>query len=315
MADYTLNFEINNNHLKFLEVSREKEGLCVHSCGFSAYDGLSKTKIYDSIKHSLSSKSPSEKTVTLSVWSPHLIVRRVVMPVMSAAELKSAIRFEFEKHIPFSVDDCFLEHYIIRKLAANARMEVMLIAVKKESVEQRRKKLVESGFGINFVDVHPFALTNAFNHMHSQDRTKNVALVHLSELCRDSKYAFSGPNFVSIVKDGQPFVVRDLGEDSKASDVGAPEDVMGRINSAVKQSIEYFENTAEEGIQKVYISGRAADSEKYIKHLEKTIDLKAESWVFTPQLQFGTPVCRDEFVKSQQDYHVLLGLAIRGLYA
>ena len=311
MSVYTFNFEINQNIVKILEASRSRDQIMIHSCSKAFYAIGENKKFVKLIKRAVAEKNPTDRIVSTSIWAKNVIVRRIQMPVMTAAELKSAIRYEFEKHIPFPIDDCFYDYYVIRKLHSHERMEIMLVATKQNLVEERRRMLADGGWQLNYMDIHPFAISNAYMHFVGRGKQKPIALVHIAET---ENFRMKGPNFVCILKDGQPAVIRDLGDDIQASqNEQFAEESLERLGSVVHQSIEFYESSFDETVSELLISGHGAISNPILKSIEQETEMKPTAWGFLDKLQFESQVVKEYFEKNEAEYFVLVGLAIRGL--
>lgn len=312
MSEYSLNIEATQDEARLIEVSRNRDIYVIHACGIAKMDSTSKTRLHDSIKHTLAPKTPQEKSITTSLWSPLVVARRIQLPVMTMTELQSAIKYEFEKHIPYPVDDCQFDYYVVRRLPSSQRMEVMLVSAKKDIIEQRRRLFADSGWDLNFIDIHPFALANVFGAFNPKGRQGVAALIHIGDT---SGHCLKGPNFVCILKDGQPAVVRDLGQETTKGDQKIPSESIDRIGDALRNSIDYYENSSEEAVNDYFISGQGALSEDLISGFGRIVENNIQTFSVKDKLQFKNEECRTRFGNHEQDLLILMGCAVRGLKA
>ena len=176
---FSLGLDIGTQAVKFVKLKFFKEG--VELCGFALEPVPANSK--PDINRMM--QSQNIKTVNISVSGPGAIIRYVNFPKMNNDELRQALRFEAQKHIPFSMDEVNLDSYILKEDLPDNKMFVLLAAAKKESINQRMKIIQEAGLKVNVIDVDSVALINAFNFNYPQDdltERKAVALLNIGAL-------------------------------------------------------------------------------------------------------------------------------------
>lgn len=305
---HSVSLEISTNSLRLIDISKIGDQFLVHGCTYIEFANPSKNKIQEALKQVLHSGLAQGKLVSTSVWSSSVIVRPISLPIMTAGELKGAIRFEAEKHLPFSIDDCILDYFVMKKVSTNRQMEVMLVAAKKELIEERRKMVEEGGFSLKFVDIHPFAVSNAFSLFHSTEKGKSIAFIHIGDMINN---CFAGSNFVNILKDGVPVVVRDLGQDNVPGKESVSLESINSLVENIKSSIAFYENSNEEVVDNVYISGQGASEEKINERLSEVLEKKIEKWGFASKVKFASEEPKKVLEKNESDFTICMGLAAR----
>jgi type IV pilus assembly protein PilM len=113
--------------------------------------------------------------------SGHVIVKRLSLPAMSRAELAEAIPWEAEQHIPFDLADVQLDYQVIRPgtRAAKSTLDVLLVAARKDRVDDRVALITQAGRRAVVLDIAAFALANAYQ-MNYPERTDALsALIHV----------------------------------------------------------------------------------------------------------------------------------------
>ncbi len=83
-------------------------------------------------KRLLEQMNVKQDWVNLSVSGPMTIIRFITLPKMTKEDLKKAIRYEAERHIPFKVDEVNLDGYILQDNLENDKMKVLLACAKKK---------------------------------------------------------------------------------------------------------------------------------------------------------------------------------------
>src|SRR3990172_1000316 len=72
------------------------------------------------------------------------------------------IRWEAEQHVPFDMENVELDFQILDPDAEGLQMNVLLVAAKRELVENKTALLTDAGLSAEGIDVDAFALHNAF---------------------------------------------------------------------------------------------------------------------------------------------------------
>ena len=220
-------------------------------------------------------KVKTKEAVISMAGHSSVIIKRVSLPDMSEEELSETIRFEAEQYIPFDIDDVNLDFQILGPKEEPGQMDVILVAVKKDVINEYISVLKDAGFNCTIVDVNSFALENIYEVNYEIDPTKNVAIVNvgastininvlkggISVFTRDSAV---GSNLHTEVLQREFNLTYEVAERLKKNepveDVSpqdafsvmelASEEIIGEIN----RSLEYFH----EEIQEIVLSGGCA---------------------------------------------------------
>ena len=92
-------------------------------------------------------------------------------------ELGDAIQLEAEHHIPFAIDDVFLDYQVVSQ-SANA-MSVVLVATKKVKVLEYVAAVEAAGLDAVIVDLDAFAMQNQFELGTPEEGADAVALIDI----------------------------------------------------------------------------------------------------------------------------------------
>ncbi|MDX8402021.1 MAG: type IV pilus assembly protein PilM [Mariprofundaceae bacterium] len=105
---------------------------------------------------------PSTRNVAFAVSGNAVIIKTVQMPTMTEFELEGQIEYEADQHVPYDIDEVFLDFQIQGENAEDpSQMDVVLVACKREVVEDYQLVLSEAGLTAKVVDCAVFALENA----------------------------------------------------------------------------------------------------------------------------------------------------------
>ena len=251
-------------------------------------------RLADSLKELLRKAKIKTKDVTVGLAGhSSVIVKRVSLPEMSEEELSESIKFEAEQYIPFDIEDVNLDFQILGPKEEPGQMDVILVAVKKDIVNDFLSVVKEAGLNPVIVDVNSFALENIYEVNYEIEPDKNVAIVNigastinmnilkggLSVFTRDSAV---GSNIhtealqrefnityetAERLKKGEP-VENVSPEDALSAIELASEEIIGEVN----RSIEYFN----EDINEVVLSGGCALIKDFPKLLADKLGIEVK---------------------------------------
>ncbi len=129
------------------------------------------------------SKLNNEKGVKNSNYATSLsghsvIIKKISLPAMSPEELAESIQWEAEQYIPFDINDVNLD-YVPLNTGAGDNVEVILVAVKKEKINDYTSVISQTGKTAMLVDVDAFALQNCYEMNYDVHDNKVLALVNI----------------------------------------------------------------------------------------------------------------------------------------
>ncbi len=137
-------------------------------------------RLIDTLKELLrKSKIKAKNTVIGIAGHSSVIIKRISLPEMSEEELSESIKFEAEQYVPFSIEDVNLDFQILGPKEEPGQMDVILVAVKKDTINEYVNAVRESGLNPIIVDVNHFALENMYEINYEIEPNKNVAIVNI----------------------------------------------------------------------------------------------------------------------------------------
>jgi type IV pilus assembly protein PilM len=137
-------------------------------------------RLLDSLKELIRKAKIKTKDAAISVAGhSSVIVKRVSLPEMSEEELSESIKFEAEQYIPFDIEDVTLDFQILGPKEEPGQMDVIIVAVKKDIVNEYLSVVKEAGLNPIIVDVNSFSLENIYEINYEIEPDKNVAIVNI----------------------------------------------------------------------------------------------------------------------------------------
>jgi len=228
-----------------------------------------------------------------------VIVKRIRVPQMKPDELREGIAWEAEQHIPYSIEDVNLDFQILGSGDnGKGEMDVLLVAVKKDIVNQYLAVISAAGLRAAVVDVDAFAMENAFEMSEQVRRDEVVALVNIgaaittinvlrrgsSDFTRDS--ALAGNRYTESLQKGlglshdQAETLK-MGGAVQGHDVAEARPVIEMVNGElageIRRSFEFYRSSMPGGaIHRVVLSGGCARLSDLSSYLSQSLDLPVE---------------------------------------
>lgn len=269
--------DMGSSAVKLLEANVQGDKFFLTRIGFKKLQNPSRENLADSVRSLIEESGIQTKEVSISVSGQPTIVRFVAMPKMIEDELKGAIKFEAEKHIPFAIEDCIVDYQILEKDAKDNKAQILLAAAKKAFVLERMSVAEECGLQVNIIDLDPFAAANSFlKNFSAYDQARSAAILNMGAsltnlsivqggLLRFSRdVAVGGGDFTAAVS-------KSLGIDAKASEelkaapghrsqeiINFTKNVMNSLIDELRLSFSYYENQSGKAVDEVYICGGAS---------------------------------------------------------
>jgi len=200
--------DIGSRTIKVAESSETKRGLGLKRFGITDIpsgvieDGVIKDMeaASDAIRDLLKENKISDQNVATSIGGYSVIVKKITVQTMTEAQLQDQIQFEAEQYIPFDISDVNLDFQILGEVESNpSQMNVLLVAAKKEMVQDYIDLIQMAGLNPCMVDVDAFALQNVFELNYGAIK-ENIALIDIG----------ASKTSLNILKDNASVFMRDV---------------------------------------------------------------------------------------------------------
>jgi len=287
--------DIGTSSVKALALTQQKTGGSqLDLFAVQAIDGeRSKETIVEAVKRAVASLETKAQGVTISVSGQGVVVRQVLFPKMSEAELKSALQFEAEKHIPFGINEVYIDAQVIDQNAEGNKMKVLIVASKKDLVDEYLGYVKEAGLEAEAIDCDAIAVTNAFIFNNpGAGKDKTVALLNIGASMTN----------VCILKNETLNFTRDIPVEVKSTDT---------LENQVRLSFDYYENQFGKGIDGIYASGGGAKETPLLQRFSQAFGLEVSAWDPTKILSVSPKVDGQVLKDASGQLAVCVGLAIR----
>lgn len=285
--------------------------------------------VIETIREAVAKAGITARDAAIGVAGRELITKKVQMPEVPPRELRAAVRLEAEHHIPFALDEVFLDHHVVSR--HDGVLDLILVAVKKSKVIEYAAVVEEAGFSPVVVDADAFALANQFELNHPGDSGEAVALIDVgaavvktnvvragaSIFARD--IAFGGNYYTQAIADRLHLTFEQaerakLGETTDTAwtaIVPALEAVSRDLSLEVRRTFDYFGSTSDaERIGRIVMSGGAARLPGITEYLSTTWGIPVE--VARPLERIDVdPALAEQAHTAGPALAVAVGLALR----
>jgi type IV pilus assembly protein PilM len=302
---------------------------------------LNSSAIVDAIREAVDTAKIKSKNAAAAVCGHSVIVKKVSLPAMTREELDEQIRWEAEQYIPFDVNEVNLDFQILETSDGEGQMDVLLVAAKKDLIDDYVQVISEAGLTPAVIDVAAFAVENAFQANYDASPDEVVALVNIGAQVVN----------INILMDGTPVFTRDIttagnhyteeiqkalsisfeeaeriklgGKKSEDSQEVVPQEVEKAMQSVtetvigeISRSLDFFSATsADSRIARVMLSGGGANVAGFQMAFQERTGLDVE--IFNPLARMAPnskfdPDYLDELAPA---LGVSVGLALRQVEA
>ncbi|HTO74211.1 MAG TPA: type IV pilus assembly protein PilM [Gemmatimonadales bacterium] len=156
--------------------------------------------VADAIRGLMMSSGIKTKSVVIAVGGRDVIIKKISMDRLGEAQAREVIRWEAEQHVPFDMENVELDFQILDPEGDGLQMTVLLVAAKRDLVENKIALLNEVGLQPAIIDVDAFALHNAFEVNYPDAMSGVVGLVNIGHEMTN----------INILEEGIPVLTRDL---------------------------------------------------------------------------------------------------------
>ncbi len=270
--------------------------------------------VADAIRRLFKANRIKETNTAISVGGYSVIVKNISIQTMDEAQLRETIQFEAEQYIPFDIKDVNLDFQILGENADNPnQMDVVLVAAKKEIVQDYVSLVQSAGLNPCIMDVDAFALQNIYEANYETEG-ENVALIDIG----------ANKTTLNILKGSFSVFMRDVSlgchqisskivslagcsleeaeelYNTEKSDKISSKELVEIVSSVVtdwcteiRRALDFFYSTyPDDQIRKIILSGGGANIKKFRQLL--SVETSADVDIINPFINFAVDSSFDE---------------------
>lgn len=305
-----LGLDIGSSSVKLVQLKESKKGIQLAHFAMAPLptetivDGalMNSSAVVSAIEELVASQKLKNKEVAVSISGHSVIIRKISLPAMTKEELDDSIKWEAEQYIPFDVNDVYLDYQILQLRPEQGQMDVLLVAAKKEIVDEYTGVVKEAGLIPVVVDIDCFTIQNAFEVSYGFPPGEAIVLIDIGASTISINVISNGITTFTrdITMGGQQFteeIQKQLnvsydeaeayklgGERGVDADSVIPQEVervMSQVSESITgeihRSLDFYLATASEGrLSRIYLSGGASKVPSLARSIENRVGVAVE---------------------------------------
>ena len=339
--------DIGSSSVKAVELQGKNGDFQLLSLGYeslepdSVVDGqiMELNSVSNAISNIFNEHKIKTNRVAAGVNGHSVIVKNIVLPQMSSAELQESFAWHAEEHIPFDITDVTLDYHVTG--TTDDAIHVLMAACKRDKVANLKQAIQLAGKQPAVIDVDAFALQNCYELNYDPQPNQVVALLNIgasttninilngnrSVFTRDA--TFGGNQYTSLLQ-------KELGvtfEHAEQVKRGTPlpeavedrdikpilETVSDILALEIQKTMDFYRATVEDGgvaVEKILVSGGGSKLDGLIDFLAKQFEMPVE--IFDPfkKIKVDSRGFDPEYMREVvPEMAIAVGLALRGVDA
>ena len=278
-----------------------------------------------------------QKQCAIAISGYSVIVKRLSLPNQTEEELASNIRWEVEQHIPYNYDEVVYDTVILGRNANQSTMDILLVASKRDVVNDYISVAKEAGLDVKVVDVASFALQNMVETVYGEPRPGTCtgiinigASVTSMTMLTDGITTFTrdmtiGGNQITEEIQKKLGISREEAEGFKTGSVNngnaliprEVEDIIIQVSEMIAKEIKrslmfFYETSGQERVDDLYLCGGVVKNPSTLRVIEDTLGERVKVANPFENMRFNEKLyTRDSLNELALESAVSVGLALR----
>jgi type IV pilus assembly protein PilM len=255
--------------------------------------------VIDSIQKVFSNNRIKGSDVAISLSGHSVIIKKISLPMMNPEELAESIQWEAEQYIPFDVDDVNIDYQVLNTPASagEGNMDVLLVAVKKDKINDMTSVITQAGKNALLADVDVFAVQNAYEANYEPATGKVVALVNIGAavtniaIMQNGSSIFwrdisvGGNNYTDALQKELNLTWEQAEQAKRGEPTGAPHErvtsildaVNEQVGTEIQKTLDFFKATsASDPVSLIELTGGAARTPNLTSYLSRRFETQVE---------------------------------------
>jgi type IV pilus assembly protein PilM len=334
--------DIGASSIKVVQLKETRKKLSIQRWGYAALppqtiiDGhvMNSGVVAEALARTFHDGKIQQRDVAIGVYGQSVIVRKITVPMMTAAELDEQIHWEAEQHIPFDIKLMSVDYEVLRRRPDAGQMDLLLVAAKKDEISDYASILREAKLKPVVVDINAFTIQNIFEHQYGLPPEATIALLNVGAAVSSLNIVSKGVSaFTREITNAGNAITEEIRkalscsyEQAEAYKQGGgptqivPQEVTQIINQAcqslageIQRSLDFYLATSgEQEISRIYISGGSAYLAPLVQAVEKRARVPVQLFDPMVNLSVDAKVVNEPQLRSMAAQMVVaLGLSLR----
>lgn len=257
---------------------------------------LDRNGVAKCIRNLISRNKIRQKQCAIAISGYSVIVKRLRLSNMTDDELQDNIRWEVEQHIPYEFSEVVFDTVVLNRTPAQNSMDILLVASKRDVVNDYISVARDAGLDVKIVDVASFALQNMVETAYGESASNacigviNIgASVTSMTMMIDGITSFTrditiGGNQITEEIQKKLSITREEAENFKTGNISDGTSIIPReveeitcqvsekIANEIKRSLAFFyETSGRSRVDNLYLCGGVVKHKSTLNILEKTL--------------------------------------------
>lgn len=310
-----IGIDIGSHSIKLVQLLQKRKQFELMNVGIiplpenTFEDGMTENPnlVSEAVKQLISSEKIKTNYAVTSISGESVVIKKINIPEMKKDELAESIKLEAEQYIPFDIKDVNIDFTILGSAVKEPdeegedigeQMEVLLVAAKKDIIEQRESILLNAGLKPVVFDLDIFAVENSYGLNYDGKEGDVVSIVNIGAsvtnigiieggatgFTRDiilggSKYTETIQKQLKVDYENAEKMKLGLNvtEDNKDKIVSIIQEVTDILASEIQKSIEFYSTAANRNVEKVFLSGGGSKVSGINQLLSEKLNVSVET--------------------------------------
>ena len=305
----SLGLDIGSSSIKITQLKETGKGVHLQTFDMAmlppeaVVDGalMNFTAIVEKIRELVAVNKIRNRQCSIGISGHSVIIKKISLPEMTPEELSESIQWEAEQYIPFDIKDVNVDVQILNPKASHGQMDVLLVAAKKDVINDYTSVVSEAGLMPVCVDVDTFCVQNMFELNYGFPANETIALINIGASVININVISNGiTTFTRDISMGGSMLTEEIQkqlnvsyEEAEHYKTGGHENVSSsaifrevmklaeRVAEAlvteIQRSFDFFSaTTVNADLSRIFLCGGSAQMPSLIRFLEKRLEVPVE---------------------------------------
>jgi type IV pilus assembly protein PilM len=305
-------------------------------------DASRSAAILQALQEALSEKPFQSRMINICAAGYSVFSKFVKLPPVDTAKVTQIIQYEAQQNVPFPLEDVVWDYQILGA-TPTGELEVLLVAIKTDTVEGLFRTVEQAGLKVHLVDVTAAALCNAFRYSYG-DEEGCTMLLDIGAKTSNLLFFEKGKVFSRSINIGANSITQDFASESRLSFAEAeqikvkegfvslggayeePENpyqaqiskiarqVMTRLHIQMNQTIQFYRGQqGGSAPQRLYLAGGASLMPYTAQFFAEKLNLPVDYFNPFRSVELSPEINLEEIAQVAHTFGEVVGLSIRNL--
>lgn len=332
--------DIGSSSIKVCQIKESRKGVGLIRLGYeplpaqTIVDGhvMNAGAVVEALSKIFHDNKIKSRDVAMSVSGQSVIIRKIMVPTMTPAELDEQIQWEAEQHIPFDIKDVQIDYEVLRRRPEAGQMDLLLVAAKRDEINDYAQLAREAKLKPLVVDIDAFTIQNVFEAWRGLPPDQTIALINVGAALATLNIVAHGVSaFTRDIANGGNVITEEIQkqlgiayEQAEAYKCSSPDTmppqvaqivdgVCDSIAAEIQRSLDFFMATSGEGeMSRIFLTGGSANLPQLSQAIERRARVPVEVFWPTEKLAIEAKEVNAALVQQRSaQLAVAIGLSMR----